>query len=361
MESGLLFTLVQSLQMVALAPCILVIFFLVVTTKHPSNIVVPILYFMALSSGFIGQLMPAFLQYEKASLLSFVLNFSDSLVPALSFLLIIQFIHYGIPPWQYWLVLALPVFGGAPFIYGSVYQEQLCLNLEICVPSETVWTLSNIVGTSLIFALLVFIVSRSVRNLDRNVLNRSHKYAIIIALVASSLCMLAIDLGYIMEHFSKERYLFAEIMIKIAFVYMVLTSIFRIFTEAFDTNHLMLSYHKSPLTQKEEQLAKDIEGLLKTGKVYRDLMFCRTTFADRLGIKEHKLSRIVNLYFGKSFSEIANEFRIEEAKDLLVSTNQPVTVISFDVGFNSITSFNRVFKDFTGLAPSQYREEKKGI
>ncbi len=61
-----------------------------------------------------------------------------------------------------------------------------------------------------------------------------------------------------------------------------------------------------------------------------------------------------------SFSELMNQFRISEARQLLEDTDLPVTAISYDTGFRSITSFNRVFKDATGLAPSKYRSEKQG-
>jgi two-component system response regulator YesN len=46
---------------------------------------------------------------------------------------------------------------------------------------------------------------------------------------------------------------------------------------------------------------------------------------------------------------------VEEAKGRLIGEETPITTIAFDVGFNSIPSFNRVFKHITGLSPSEYR------
>ena len=57
-----------------------------------------------------------------------------------------------------------------------------------------------------------------------------------------------------------------------------------------------------------------------------------------------------------------NGYRVEEAKRLLVDPrNQNYTILSvgFEAGFNSKTTFNTVFKKFTGFTPTEFREKKK--
>ena len=64
----------------------------------------------------------------------------------------------------------------------------------------------------------------------------------------------------------------------------------------------------------------------------------------------------------KNFYDLINGYRVEEAKRLLLdSKNMNYTILSvgFEAGFNSKTTFNTVFKKFTGLAPTDYRDKQK--
>ena len=78
-----------------------------------------------------------------------------------------------------------------------------------------------------------------------------------------------------------------------------------------------------------------------------------------LEIPETRLSRLINAHYKKNFPLLLNEYRVEEACQLLRETDAPVNVISMEVGFNSLASFNRVFKDIAGQTASSYRKEHK--
>jgi AraC-like DNA-binding protein/mannose-6-phosphate isomerase-like protein (cupin superfamily) len=58
----------------------------------------------------------------------------------------------------------------------------------------------------------------------------------------------------------------------------------------------------------------------------------------------------------KTFTEYLNGLRISKAMEFLKNTDQRVLDISFDVGFNNINHFNRVFKQHTGISPVAYRK-----
>jgi AraC-like DNA-binding protein/ligand-binding sensor protein len=60
---------------------------------------------------------------------------------------------------------------------------------------------------------------------------------------------------------------------------------------------------------------------------------------------------------GINFIHYISNLRIEKAKNLLLNPNCMVCEIAFQVGFQSLTHFNRVFKKLTGLSPSQYRAQ----
>ena len=83
--------------------------------------------------------------------------------------------------------------------------------------------------------------------------------------------------------------------------------------------------------------------------------------ASMLYITPHQLSEFVNDQMGMNYASYINQFRVDEAKHLLVSEPEMSTLmIAFEVGFGSKQSFNKIFKNQTGLTPSGYRNQEKG-
>ncbi|MWV46785.1 AraC family transcriptional regulator [Paenibacillus sp. HJL G12] len=62
---------------------------------------------------------------------------------------------------------------------------------------------------------------------------------------------------------------------------------------------------------------------------------------------------------GFTFTEYLNNVRIKEAKVLLTGGSDKVANIADTVGFESLTHFGRIFKEFTGLSPLKYRQQYK--
>ena len=58
---------------------------------------------------------------------------------------------------------------------------------------------------------------------------------------------------------------------------------------------------------------------------------------------------------GTTFTEFVARTRVEKAKNLLLNPNLRISEIAYDVGFQSLTHFNRVFKNIVGESPSSYR------
>lgn len=58
---------------------------------------------------------------------------------------------------------------------------------------------------------------------------------------------------------------------------------------------------------------------------------------------------------GTTFTEFVSRTRIERAKNLLLNQNLRVSEIAYEVGFQSLTHFNRVFKKIAGESPTDYR------
>jgi AraC-like DNA-binding protein len=58
---------------------------------------------------------------------------------------------------------------------------------------------------------------------------------------------------------------------------------------------------------------------------------------------------------GLNFTEYVSRVRIETAKNLLLNPNLRISEIAYQVGFQSLTHFNRVFKKIVGESPTEYR------
>jgi AraC-like DNA-binding protein len=65
--------------------------------------------------------------------------------------------------------------------------------------------------------------------------------------------------------------------------------------------------------------------------------------------------KLFRKHTGINFTDYVSRVRIERAKNLLLNRNLRVSEIAFEVGFQSLTHFNRVFKRIVGQAPTQYR------
>jgi AraC-like DNA-binding protein/ligand-binding sensor protein len=63
---------------------------------------------------------------------------------------------------------------------------------------------------------------------------------------------------------------------------------------------------------------------------------------------------------GLNFTDYVSRIRIERSKNLLLNPNLRVSEIAFEVGFQSLTHFNRVFKNTVGQSPTHYRDQLMG-
>jgi AraC-like DNA-binding protein len=60
---------------------------------------------------------------------------------------------------------------------------------------------------------------------------------------------------------------------------------------------------------------------------------------------------------GFNYTEFVSRIRAEKAKNLLLNPNLRVSEIAYEVGFQSLTHFNRIFKKIVGQSPTEYRTQ----
>lgn len=100
-----------------------------------------------------------------------------------------------------------------------------------------------------------------------------------------------------------------------------------------------------------------IENSMVAEKLYLNPTLTLIQMATALKLTPKVISRHINTGFNKSFNDYVNGYRIEEVKRRLKSSDlEKLTIlgIAYDSGFNSKTTFNRIFKEFTGMAPSEF-------
>ena len=80
-----------------------------------------------------------------------------------------------------------------------------------------------------------------------------------------------------------------------------------------------------------------------------------TDAARAANISPGHLSEKFKQVTGIKFVEYVGRLRVERACERLCDTSAPISEIAFEVGFQSLSQFNRSFKKFSGTSPSQYR------
>jgi AraC-like DNA-binding protein len=109
-------------------------------------------------------------------------------------------------------------------------------------------------------------------------------------------------------------------------------------------------------TPVQDAMLLKLQQLMEKEKPFLQPGFSLPDLADQLGTSLHSISQMINERLGKSFFEMIAEYRVEEAKRLLIQKkNIKVEEIAEQVGYNSKSSFNIAFKKITGKTPSEFR------
>jgi AraC-like DNA-binding protein/ligand-binding sensor protein len=86
-----------------------------------------------------------------------------------------------------------------------------------------------------------------------------------------------------------------------------------------------------------------------------DNAICLATVAKAVNTSTFYFCKLFKRTTGLTFTDYLARVRIEKAKTLLLDPNHRVSEVAYDVGFQSLTHFNRVFRKLVGASPSSYR------
>ena len=101
--------------------------------------------------------------------------------------------------------------------------------------------------------------------------------------------------------------------------------------------------------------ARQLNELMESKQLYLDPDLTVATLSTELGTNRTYLSNLINQYLHTTFSNYVNAYRVRYAKKLLLKTDDPIEEIYQASGFQSRTTFWRVFAQVAGCTPKDYR------
>jgi AraC-like DNA-binding protein len=119
-------------------------------------------------------------------------------------------------------------------------------------------------------------------------------------------------------------------------------------------------YARSSLTLAEmEQYVSSLYELMDRKKLFSDDTITLARLADEMMISHNHLSRVINEKIGLNFYDFINKYRVEEVKKFMDSDekgNMNLLQIAYECGFRSKATFNRAFRKYANMSPSDYKK-----
>lgn len=112
---------------------------------------------------------------------------------------------------------------------------------------------------------------------------------------------------------------------------------------------------------KEEDLFQRLDHLIMVNEVFLNPNLSLKEVSDLLHTNTKYLSQVINTRSGQNFHRYINEYRVNHLKEKLKDPNlRHLTLhgIALQCGFNSKSTFYKVFKEITGQTPKEYLEDK---
>jgi AraC-like DNA-binding protein len=315
-----------------------ILVYIALRSKNVSIALIPLFLFFGLGSGFFVILLQKF--WFVSELNYTMINwFVWAICAPLSSLLVIQISQLTkAPELKYFnILLIVPIAFGISILISNIKEIDLIQILPIS---------AIFVGS--VSLLFIWLQRKNLDKLHKRK-NGKERFWLIISLIILNIALISANLFSVSE---SALNLFRAVT-GLGFLYIVSTSIFRVYPPVIQNKSAKSG--KNYLSAEEIELALEVENLLHVQKVYQEQSYNRATMAKELNVTETALSKVVNQYFQKTVPLLLNELRVKEAKILLRQTNEDIRIIAEEAGFNSIATFNRVFKGLEGVSPRQYR------
>ena len=117
---------------------------------------------------------------------------------------------------------------------------------------------------------------------------------------------------------------------------------------------------KSSVPKKVNPKIELIKKLIEEEKLFLDPNLNASRASQKLDLSEKYFTQVFSKHSEESFATYIKRLRVSEAKKILINKDYEsytIVAIALESGFNSKSAFYRVFKEVTGVTPSQYKNE----
>ena len=349
------FTVPEILSLIGMTQCVYLVVHLLFKSGPAKPRVLPLIFFFSFAMAFLLDAAASKIAPEIDGYF-YVQWFFWFLGPLLSVLLVHQIsdIKNTPPIKEYWVLLLLPL--SLSLSHLAVSSITSCQSFVNC---EEIKNILNILGfMSGVIALLIILSKYQMYKGLRLMKSGRERYWLIISFIILNSLFLGVVFLNLNAQIGAEQTQMIRTIIGAGFVYLVGSSVFKILPEAKKVT-VTVAPEDAELSASDQNTIRKIERLFTLDKIYQEPSYSRTDLAQECGVSETVISKLINIHYQKSFPQLMNEYRIDDAKQLLEQTNAPIKVIASEVGFNSLPSFNRAFKESLNLSPSAYREGAK--
>ncbi|MFL0351939.1 helix-turn-helix domain-containing protein [Xanthomarina sp. GH4-25] len=115
-------------------------------------------------------------------------------------------------------------------------------------------------------------------------------------------------------------------------------------------------------SRKDQHLINQLNEVMVNEKLFLNTNLKIAEVAEKLDISTHELSKLINDSAGKNFTDFINEYRIEQAKQLIQDNSlYTIEAIGNQSGFNSKSAFYKAFNKFTKTTPAKYKAQQSSF
>lgn len=283
------------------------------------------------------------------------------------------------------LVLSSALFLYAPFLYFFarflVYKTKVNLKndyihfipfiayflynvIETMTPIETAFIANSITVAYYIQTVGYTIVSFRLIHLkgDRSKNQNWIKYLLLSFIIVWAM-MLSQIISASFEYYSVAQ-LFKTLGILFLLILANITVVMAIYSpEFFFKGMRIIKSSNSENKLITEDNFKRLRSVMSEKGLYTNPNLKVSDLSYELGMSERNTSLLIKTYHGGNFIDFLNTSRIEEAKRLFIEKQDTMTIseVLYEVGFNSKSVFNTVFKKKVGMTPSQFKKDNSDL
>ncbi|MEM7107005.1 MAG: AraC family transcriptional regulator [Bacteroidota bacterium] len=195
--------------------------------------------------------------------------------------------------------------------------------------------------------------------------NTKHRlrYRLFLMVVATFILVNLLDLIF-WKYQSELRLSLASFFFYLNIIFYILTSVFLVYHGLTELNWLKNFFVTARGDRYDnnshafDEIQKKLHDLFNKDKVHTSLDLDLNTLSNAVGVKKQLISAYLNIRERKSFHDLINERRVAEFKDNLMRPDLQhldLLGIAYESGFNSKSTFNRVFKKVEGVTPKEYK------